>query len=89
MAEKAGKKQAEKEQSFELSLKRLEEIVKKMENETLPLDELVELYKEGVELSVFCGSTLKDAEQKVTKIRKTAEAVFEKTPFDKEVDNDV
>ena len=38
---------AEVKNNFEKSLKRLEEIVNKIENETLPLEESLKLYEEG------------------------------------------
>lgn len=85
MAGRPRKKEAEEDKkSFEQSLSRLEEIVKKMENEEVPLEQLVELYKEGVELSVYCGSALKEAEQKVSVLKKTADGIFEKNSFDEE-----
>ena len=47
--------------SFEKDLSRLNEIVKKLEDADLTLDESLDLYKEGVELSVRCKKTLEQA----------------------------
>ena len=47
--------------SFEKDLSRLNEIVKKLESTDLTLDESLDLYKEGVELSVKCKKTLEQA----------------------------
>ncbi|MBQ1904651.1 MAG: exodeoxyribonuclease VII small subunit [Ruminococcus sp.] len=47
--------------SFEKDLSRLNEIVKKLEGADLTLDESLDLYKEGVELSVKCKKTLEQA----------------------------
>ncbi len=47
--------------SFETDLSRLNEIVKKLEGSDLTLDESLELYKQGVELSVKCKKTLEEA----------------------------
>ncbi|MBP1537744.1 MAG: exodeoxyribonuclease VII small subunit [Ruminococcus sp.] len=47
--------------SFEKDLSRLNEIVKKLEDADLTLDESLDLYKEGVELSVKCKKTLEQA----------------------------
>ncbi len=47
--------------SFEKDLSRLNEIVKKLEGTDLTLDESLDLYKEGVELSVKCKKTLEQA----------------------------
>lgn len=50
---------------FEKNLKRLEEIVHKMEDGELPLEESLKLFEEGVRLSRDCNSKLTEAEQKV------------------------
>ena len=47
--------------SFEKDLSRLNEIVKKLEGADLTLDESLDLYKEGVELSFKCKKTLEQA----------------------------
>ena len=47
--------------SFEKDLSRLNEIVKKLEGADLTLDESLDFYKEGVELSVKCKKTLEQA----------------------------
>lgn len=47
--------------SFEKDLSRLNEIVKELESSDLTLDRSLELYKEGVELSVRCKKTLEEA----------------------------
>lgn len=51
--------------TFENSMKRLDEIVKAMEGEKLSLDEALDLYKEGVELSVECRKALESAKLQV------------------------
>ncbi len=61
---------AEKKIDFEKSLKRLDEIVDKIENETLPLDECLKLYTEGKALISTLEKTLKDAEKKIEQIEK-------------------
>jgi exodeoxyribonuclease VII small subunit len=57
-----------KEMSFEASLKRLEEIVIKLESGELPLDESLKLYEEGAALSIICSKKLDEAEQRIVKI---------------------
>ena len=47
--------------SFEKDLSRLNEIVKLLEGEDLTLEQSLDLYKEGVELSVKCKKSLEDA----------------------------
>lgn len=48
--------------TFEKALTKLEEVVKKLENKQIPLDEAVKLYNEGLELSKVCYELLKEAE---------------------------
>ncbi len=54
-----------KEMSFEEKLNRLNEIVGKIEGETLPLQETLALYKEGKTLIAELQKELSDAEKKV------------------------
>lgn len=61
---------AEEKIDFEKSLKRLEEIVAKVESETLPLDESLKLYEEGKKLIASLEKTLKEAERKVEELQK-------------------
>lgn len=50
---------------FEKKLKRLEEIVGKMEDGDLSLDDSMKLFEEGVKLSRDCQTQLSQAEKKV------------------------
>ena len=59
--------------SFEELLRRLEEISGMLDSESIGLDEAISLYEEGIELSKVCYSKLKDAEVKVTVLRKSLE----------------
>ena len=54
-----------KKVSFEESCLRLEEIIAKLEDEKLSLDESVKLYEEGMKLVVKCNKELADAERKI------------------------
>ena len=47
--------------SFESDMSRLSEIVKMLEGSELPLEQSLDLYKQGVELSVKCKKTLEQA----------------------------
>ena len=51
--------------SFEKDLKRLEDIVAKMEEGDVPLDDSMKLFEEGVKLSRLCSERLDKAEKKV------------------------
>ena len=51
--------------TYETAIKRLQEIVKLLENGGLTLDESVKLFEEGALLAKFCNDELKNAEQKI------------------------
>ena len=54
-----------KEKTFEEKFSRLNEIVDKVENETLPIEESMKLYEEGNALIKELETTLKEAEKKI------------------------
>lgn len=56
---------AKKPAPFEESLTELEQLVDKMEQGHLPLEESLKLFERGVALTRTCQKALKDAEQKV------------------------
>ena len=56
--------------SFEESLEKLEEIVNKLENGDVPLDEAIEEFNKAMQLVKLCNEKLNDAEEKVNKILK-------------------
>ena len=56
--------------NFEDSLKRLEEIVKQMEQGNVPLAESLRLFEEGTGLVGRCNQLLDDAELKVVRLMK-------------------
>lgn len=62
-----------KDSSFENSLQRLQEISDILEKGEIGLEESLKLYEEGINLAKNCYSTLKDAELKVTEIKKQIE----------------
>ena len=65
------KKMAKKKNSgFEKDLKRLEEISALLEDESVDLEEALNLYEEGIDLSRNCISALKKAELKITELKK-------------------
>lgn len=50
---------------FEESLAELEQLVERMEQGNLPLEESLKLFERGVQLARGCQKALKEAEQKV------------------------
>ena len=69
---------------FETALKRLEEIVKKLENGELSLDTALELFEEGIKLSRFCHSKLEQAERRVEIVLKNSSGQPRVVPFEAE-----
>lgn len=59
--------------SFEDSYERLEEVIQKLEDSNLTIDESVALYEEGIHLAVHCDKQLEDAELKVIQLLTDAE----------------
>lgn len=55
----------DKRPTYEEAVKRLEEIVKRLEGGSAPLDESIALFSEGAELVKTCTAILDEAEQKV------------------------
>lgn len=58
------------EKKFEESIKRLEEVVEKMESGDLSLEESMKYYEEGILLSRTCYKKLAEAEKKIEKLVK-------------------
>ena len=56
--------------NFEKDLKRLEQISVLLEKDAVDLEEALNLYEEGIELSRSCISALKKAELRITELKK-------------------
>jgi exodeoxyribonuclease VII small subunit len=59
---------AEQKLSFEEAMEHLEEIVEKLEEGDVPLEEAINIYKQGMELSKLCHDKLKNVESQLTQI---------------------
>ena len=59
----------EKENNFEENLKKLEEIVDKLESGDVGLEKSVQLYEEGMKIKKLCDKKLKDIEMQIKKIK--------------------
>jgi exodeoxyribonuclease VII small subunit len=53
------------EQTFESAFTRLEEILERMNSETISLDDSLKLYEEADKLIAMCSKRLTDAERKI------------------------
>ena len=62
---KEGRGGRKKPESFEDALKRLEEIVQRMESGDLALEDSLGLFEEGVRLTRVCSQRLDEAEKKI------------------------
>jgi|CZKP01.1.fsa_nt_gi exodeoxyribonuclease VII small subunit len=61
--------------TFETELSRLQEISNLLDNDELDLETAMKLYEEGVELSRSCIQTLKEAEVRITEIKKKLDKI--------------
>ena len=59
----------EKDNNFEVNLKKLEVIVDKLESGDIGLEESVKLYEEGMKIKKICDKKLKDIEMQIKKIK--------------------
>jgi len=55
-----------KEISFEASMLSLEKVIEKLESSSTTLDQMVQLYEEGIKLTHECKSKLDAAEARIT-----------------------
>ena len=67
---------------FENAMKRLEEIVTKLEEGEMTLDETLDLYEEGVKLSKFCLKKLQEAEKRIAILSKDEDGEDSFKPFE-------
>ena len=73
---------------FETALKRLEEIVKKLENGDLSLDSALELFEEGIKLSRLCHTKLEEAERRVEILLKNGSGQARAVSFEADSKNE-
>ena len=76
-------KRSQKSPDFETALAELETLVEKMEQGDLSLDESLQQFERGVQLTRSCQQALKDAEQKVQMLL-TKNGTETLQPFDDE-----
>ena len=68
-------------ETFEASMLRLEEIVRKLEQGDAALDESLKLFEEGTGLVARCNKLLDEAELTVSKVTQAEDGQPEVTPF--------
>ncbi len=57
--------------TYEEAIVRLEEIVEKLNDGSLPLNESLKLFEESTKLAVFCNESLEKAKLRVTELSKS------------------
>jgi len=75
------------EQKFETSMKRLEDIVAKMEAGELSLDESLKLFEEGIKLSRALAKKLDEAERKVEMLTRDEGGRLKTVPFKEDTED--
>jgi exodeoxyribonuclease VII small subunit len=68
-------------EKFETALKKLEDVVRKLEGGELSLDESLKAFEEGVKLAGFCSGKLNEAEKKVELLLKQKDGTFAREKF--------
>jgi exodeoxyribonuclease VII small subunit len=77
-----------KEKAFEEALQELEEIVNRLEQGDLPLEEALTLFEEGVRLSRSCHTKLDEAQKRVEIVLKDETGKLTSQPFEQAEDNE-
>ena len=67
---------------FEEAMVLLEDIVRKLESGSLPLDESLDAFSDAVKLVKICNEKLSEAEQKVKILTEGADGAIVDLPFD-------
>ena len=73
-----------KEPAFETQLAQLEEIVRELDAEELPLEKAIQAYEKGVKLSLALNKTLEDAQRKIEMLTQTAHGQYATQPVEEE-----
>lgn len=68
--------------NFEKALADLENIVQRLDENDLSLDEALSLFEEGIKLSRFCSQKLDSVENKVEILLRDDEGDLKKEPFE-------
>lgn len=83
-----GKKNGSRAATFESSFTRLEEVVRRLEEGKLTLDEASGLFEEGMKLAKTCNELLSNAELKITRLKSNFAEQMNLVPGDDAESND-
>lgn len=73
-----------KDINFEKALENLEKIVNELETTDLSLDNSLKKYEEGIKLAHICQNKLDKAKEKIEKLIKKDNGLFEKKLFEED-----
>ena len=73
---------AKKNISFVEALSKIENIVYDLENNDIPLEKPIQLYKQGMELSLICREKLNGMEEEVKILQKDINGRFSQKTFE-------
>lgn len=76
--------QSLKKESFETTLKKLEDIVMELERGNLPLESSLAKYEEGIACLKHCHSVLGSVEKKISLLSKKDDGSVKQQPFNHE-----
>jgi exodeoxyribonuclease VII small subunit len=79
MTESVAKKKSD---LFEEAMKKLQDLVEKLEKGDLPLEEAMECFSEGIRTAQFCHKKLEEAESKVQMLLKDQQGEWKTAPFE-------
>ncbi len=71
-----------KDPTFEEQLAQLEEIVRELDSDELPLEKAIAAYERGVKLSLVLNKTLEEAQRKIEVLTQTARGDYQAQPFE-------
>ena len=77
----------EEKMSYEQALARLEQIIRAMENDKIPLEDSLKLYEEGVRIVRRLSAELDDAERKIKILQQNAQGEIVAVDFVTEDDD--
>lgn len=72
----------EENKSFEQAVYELEEIVEKLEKGDMTLDESIQYFQRGIELSKYCSKRLDEAEKKISVLIEDDTGNINEEPFE-------
>lgn len=72
---------------FEVALKKLEDIVNKLEDGDMELEKSIDLFQEGIDMAKVCQKKLDESEKKIEKLVKDKAGVLSTEPMDDPTDD--